>query len=216
MYGAQNGSSQNSYDSQLDGTGYMVNINSFGGQPVGFDGADQHIPVAMNLPLVANFAAEEASQSIGDCSVWVSMPNSSASEAFSCFSSTHPLFVSPGPHTSAYASPADTQPQPINNTLLNNRMMSSGTRPFRPSERQFDEGPTPVFKTKPFKDSHHNKAHYNNPNFEPEQWTPESYVKGQQNLNFRAPENAEVGQIRGWEPGDGDTDADATSKRSYS
>ena len=67
MYGAQNDLNQNSYDFQLDGTGYGVNINSFGGQLVCFDGSDQNIPVATNIPLPVYLATQGGTQ---DCSIW--------------------------------------------------------------------------------------------------------------------------------------------------
>jgi hypothetical protein len=145
MYRARNDPNQNSYDLQLDGTGYGVNINSF----VCFNDSDQNIPVATNIPQPVYFAAQEASHSIEDYSVWVGMPNSSplpASETFSCSPySTQPLLISPGP-PAAYASlPADTQLQlqPINNALLDDLDRFSGTS-FRLSKHQFEGEAEPV------------------------------------------------------------------------
>jgi hypothetical protein len=159
------------------------------------------------------------------------MPNSSpipASETFSCSSglySTQPLFISPGPPASAYASPADTQLQlqPISNALLDDLERFSGTS-FRLSKHQFEGEAVPVFQTSTFKNSHYNPAHYNNPNFQPEQWTPDcceeikhsvkACRKGRENLDIKdgtSPcTHAAVGEIRNFEdhPGQGEHEMD--------
>ena len=230
MYGAID-PNQNNYDFYLNGTGYGVNINSFGGQLPCFDGSDQNILVATNIPLTVYL---EASQS--NCSVWVDMPNSSLipdGETFSCSSppySTQP-FIDPGPPASAYASlPTDPRLhlEPINNAALDNVGIFSGSN-FRLSRHQFEGKATPVFQTSAFRNSHYNQAHYNNPNFQPEQWMPdcsEMETKDSIKLSRKRRGNQAIkdgtmvspcthGEIedhpRQEEPGDGEMDVDKTA-----
>jgi hypothetical protein len=170
MYGAQNDPNQNNYNFQPDGTGYGVNMNSFGGQVVCFDGSNQNIPVATNIPLPIYLAAQGGTQHY---SVWGSLIP--ASETFNYSSPTQPSFIDPGQPAAACASlPTDTglQLQPINNAILEDIEMFSGTN-FRLSKHQFEGKAAPMFQTSTFKNSHYNQSHYNNPNFQPEQWTPD-------------------------------------------